>query len=184
MNIGGLDPGVTHCGVAVVQDGRAVMTELWRLPRDFTVACARLRLQLQTLVSTYALEVLVVEDFHFHQQRERVSTAKVMYGLIGAARALHGWHGLKVAVVQAGAWGQGLTGQRPARKGFGHTEDSWKRTVAWYVTREAGPGFLWGPDPGFHRHDALGLAYYWHRGLAVEAAVARALAKAPGGRRR
>jgi hypothetical protein len=170
MRVGGIDPGTRYCGAAVVEDGHLLAADRWTLPPDLTQACVLLHAQVRALVERWKLEALAVEDFHFQQQRGSMTTAKAMYGLLGVVRGMDGYKGVRVVPVQAGLWGQHFTGVKPSRVDtLGRRSNEWKRTVAWYVEREAGPGWDWTDDPGYHMRDAVGAAFYLAHVLRMEA---------------
>jgi hypothetical protein len=177
MNVGGPDPGVRSCGVAVVTDRGIEARDLWTLPVSTTHACSRLRALMEAWILTYNLEVIAVEDVHFHRQRGHVTTAKAMWQLLGMVRSLAGYRDVEIMLVQAGHWGRQLTGVRPPRGQPGRRWDEWKRQVAWHVEREAGPGWRWADDRGDHRRDSLGIAYYAWAELRFRGQVAGAFAR-------
>jgi Crossover junction endodeoxyribonuclease RuvC len=177
MNVGGLNPGVRSCGVSVVTDRGIEENDLWTLPVHTTQACARLHALMEAWVLSYNLEVVAVEDFHSHQQRGNVTTAKAMWQLLGVVRSLAGYRDVQIMLVQAGHWGPQLTGVRPPREQPGRRWDEWKRQVAWHVEREAGPTWSWVNDRGYHRRDSLGIAYYARAELRFRGRVAGALAR-------
>src|SRR5262245_23498368 len=128
-------------------------------------------------ILAYNPEVVAVEDFHFHRQRGSVTTAKVMWQLLGVVRSLAGDRDVEIMMVQAGRWGRQLSGLRPAREQPGRRWDEWKRTVACHVAREAGPTWSWVNDRGYHRRDSLGIAYYARAEVRFRGKVTGALAR-------
>jgi hypothetical protein len=171
--VAGLDPGVRYVGLGVVVDGLLVRSECWTMPGDLTAACVALRRELERLVVLEHVQVLAFEGFTFHREKGWVNTAKAMYALLGVVRSLQGWECVTVREVPAGVWGQRFTGQRVPAQGPGRQADEWKRQVAWYVHRQAGRGWSWGDDVGYHRSDAAGIAFQVTAELRQEALTLR-----------
>jgi hypothetical protein len=98
--------------VAVVTDRGVEASDLWILPAQTTQACAHLRELMEAWILSDNLEVIAVQDFHFHRQRGNVTTAKAMWQLLGVVRSLAVYRDVESMLVQAGRWGRVLSAPR------------------------------------------------------------------------
>jgi hypothetical protein len=168
----GIDVGVTHHGVAVVDTAvRAV--QVVRTGRE-TSACALLVGTVLELIDAFRVTAVAVEDYHGRRIFTRAERPILLH--TGALLSLEYVRpGLLVLTVPIQAWQDGIVSERPVPRRDGGTAGLWKQTVRRRVELQLqARGLRWEDptgDPGGHKADAVGIALYAQDLLARARAV-------------